>query len=457
MVLSGCANMIPPTGGPRDSLPPLLVNANPPDSSRNFSEKTITFTFDEFIQDVQQQNLQENLLISPTPVITPVVESKLKTVTVKLKDSLEPNTTYLFNFGNAIRDVNEGNVLNSFSYIFTTGAVIDSLELSGKVILAETGKTDSTLIVMLHRGGDDSALMKDKPRYIARLDGKGNFRFRYMPAGIYYIYALKDEGGTKSYFSETQLFAFADKPVEIKPQAEPVMLYAFAEKKEAPPPAAVLTINRLGGNRPDERRLKFFTNLSNNQQDLLGNFVFSFEQPLRFFNTTKIKLSTDTSFNSISGYSWQADSVNKKFTLRINWAENTLYNIVLDKEFAEDTLGKKLLKTDTLSFRTRRQSDYGSLKMRFSNLDLSKNPVLQFVQGDQVIKSFPLTAAEFIQPLFLPGDYELRILYDDNKNGKWDPGEFFRKHKQPEIVKPIDRRLNVKPNWENELEIMAPL
>jgi hypothetical protein len=449
----GCANMIPPTGGPRDSLPPLLIKANPPDSSRNFSAKTITFTFDEYID--QLQNLRENLLVSPIPNIDPIAEAKLKTVTVKLKDTLEPNTTYRIEFGSAIKDINEGNVLKDFSYIFTTGLSIDSLELTGNVVLAETGKTDTTLIVMLHKSSDDSAVKKDKPRYVAKLDGKGNFYFRYMPAGIFYIYALKDEGSTRKYFETTQLFAFADKPVEIKPGAERLTLYAYADKKTQPAPTASgLSLGRAAGNRPDERRLKFATNLSNNRQDLLEDFVFLFEQPLRSFDTAKIRLSTDSSYNAEGDYRWEADSVKKKFTLRINWKEGAQYNIILDRDFAEDTSGRKLLKTDTLSFTTRKRSEYGSVKISFANLDISKNPVLQIVQGDQVIKSFPLTAAEFVQPLFLPGDYELRLLNDTNKNGQWDPGEFFGKHKQPEVVKPIDKRLNVKPDWENEMAIV---
>ena len=84
---------------------------------------------------------------------------------------------------------------------------------------------------------------------------------------------------------------------------------------------------------------------------------------------------------------------------------------------------------------------------------MTKNPVLIFITGETVFKSIPLTSAEFSQSLFFPGEYELRILYDDNKNGIWDPGQFFIKHKQPELVKPIDRKIIVKPAWQNEFEI----
>ena len=101
------------------------------------------------------------------------------------------------------------------------------------------------------------------------------------------------------------------------------------------------------------------------------------------------------------------------------------YHLIMDKEFAEDSLGRKLLKTDTLHFTTKKLSDYGRLKMRLRNLDLTKNPVLQFVQNGNVIRSASLTSIDYQESLFLPGEYELRLLFDENRNGKWDPGEFF--------------------------------
>ncbi|HRE38193.1 MAG TPA: hypothetical protein PK092_07100, partial [Chitinophagaceae bacterium] len=116
--------------------------------------------------------------------------------------------------------------------------------------------------------------------------------------------------------------------------------------------------------------------------------------------------------------------------------------------------GKKLLKNDTLSFKTKKVSDYGSLKIKFRGLDLSKNPVLIFLMGGETIhKSFPLTSIDFSKTMFLPGEFEMRILYDNNKNGAWDPGQFFGKRIQPEIVVPIERKISVKPAWQNEFEI----
>lgn len=446
----GCANIIPPAGGPRDSLPPVLLKTSPADSTRRFTEKKIVFAFNEF---VEVQSAQENLIVSPLPKIFPTVEYKLNTVTVKLKDTLEANTTYLLQFGNAVKDFNEGNVLKNLSYTFSTGNYIDSLEFSGNVVLAESGKLDTTLTVMLHISSDDSAVVKDKPRYIAKLDSKGNFQFRNLPPKTFYLYALKDEGGTKRYFKDNQLFAFASAPVIPGKKAEPITLYAYSSKPAGQLPSINLSNRNSKGNTSADKRLRYSNNLSGGQQDLLTIFKLNFETPLASFDSSKLNLYIDSNFVPVKNYSWLLDSTKKQLSLRIDWKENSFYSLVLDKEFATDTSGRKLLKTDTLVFHSRKTAEYGSLKLRLKNLDLKKNPVLQIISGDQVYKSYPLSGAELSQNLFLPGDYELRILYDANKNGIWDPGEFFGKHKQPEIVKTLDRKISVKAAFENEFDI----
>ena len=235
LVLSGCANMIPPSGGPRDSIPPVLLNASPVDSTRNFSGSKIIFTFNEF---VELNNIQENLIVSPVPAIQPIVESHLRTITVRIKDTLQPNTTYSLNFGKAIRDINEGNELKNFTYVFSTGNYFDSLELTGKVIVAETGKPDSTLIVLLHRSLDDSAIVNERPRYFTKVDSNGNYHFKNLPPGTFRLYALKDEGGSKRYQSKKQLFGFADQPIQISRSNPAVTLYAYNEPEETKPAVA---------------------------------------------------------------------------------------------------------------------------------------------------------------------------------------------------------------------------
>ncbi len=447
----GCANIIPPQGGPRDSLPPVLEKVSPADSTLNFTGNKITFTFDEFIE---VQNISENLIFSPTPSVNPYVEYKLKTVSVKLKDSLEANTTYTINFGNAIKDFTEGNPYKNFTYTFSTGNFIDSLELKGNVLLAETGKIDTTLIVMLHTNSDDSAVIKERPRYFTKLDSKGNFHFKNLPRKTFYLYALKDDNNTKRYTSDKSLFAFADKPVVINEKTEPIILNAYTAKTaEALPANNPARVAKPSGTEAD-KRLKYQTNLIGGQQDLLSDFYFIFNDPLKFFDVEGLKLFTDSTYTPASTFRFLIDSSNTKISLLHQWKQNTQYHIILNKSFAEDSLGKKLLKDDTLNFTTKGATDYGSLKIKLRNLELSKNPVLQILQNSQLFKSFPMTSIDFSQEMFLPGEYELRILYDSNKNGIWDPGDFFNKHLQPELTKPIDRKISVKAAWQNEFEII---
>ena len=449
---TGCANIVPPVGGPRDSIPPLLVLARPTDSSKNFSGIKIVFEFNEF---VQLDNISENLLVSPTPIINPFVEAKLRTITVTIKDTLEPNTTYTYNFGNAIKDVNENNVLRNFMYTFSSGGTLDMLQLSGKVILAESGKSDSTLIAVLYKKGEDSAVYKERPRYITRLDKEGNFHFHHLPAETFYLYALKDEGGTKRYLSNTQLFAFADSAVVVSDTVKPITLFAYAEKEEAKRPAstAARAPGALGGNAAADKRLKLETNLENGEMDLLKQFEVYFRAaPLKEFDSSKI-IFADEKMKPISDYRILRDTGNKKLTLQYAWTENTLYTLIIDKDFASDTAGRKLSKNDTVFFRSRKASSYGLVRLRFPTLDISKNPILQFVQNEEVKISHVFTSRDYFAKLFIPGEYNLRILYDENKNGKWDAGQFFGARHQPEKVAPILRKLTIKANWDNEVDI----
>jgi hypothetical protein len=111
----GCANIIPPSGGPKDSLPPVLLSASPKDSTVNFKGNRIVLNFDEY---VDLEDVQNNLLFTPLFETVPQVDVKLKTITVRIRDTLEKNTTYTFNFGNAIKDINESNPFRQFTYTF---------------------------------------------------------------------------------------------------------------------------------------------------------------------------------------------------------------------------------------------------------------------------------------------------------------------------------------------------
>ncbi len=449
IVAGGCANIIPPTGGPRDSIPPVLINASPKDSTINFKSNKIVLTFNEYIQ--LDNNLNEDFIVSPTTENIPLAEAKLKTVTIKLKDSLKPNTTYSLDFGNSLKDVNEGNPLKHFTYVFSTGNIIDTGTIAGNITLAETGEADSTLIVALYNNLNDSAVKKTRPDYYTRLDSGGNFRFHYLPSSRFAIYVLENDYA-KRYDDSTKMFAFYNTYVQSGDSSEFVKLYAYQQEKpkENVPEIAASTNNKKGIT-PEDKRLKFSTNLESNQQDLLSNLEIVFNRRITRFDTGKIILS-DTNFSPVTGFTIFTDTSSKKISLQFPWTENEFYKLLIKKEAFADSAGITVAKDDTISFSTKSESQYGSIHLHFTNIIPEKNPVLQMIQSDKIVKSVALSSADWDAKLFEPGEYELRILYDNNKNGIWDPGDFAKK-KPPEIVKRIPRTLIIKSNWDNAVEI----
>ena len=449
MASSSCANIIPPSGGLRDSLPPRLVMALPKDSAVNVSTKNITLTFDEY---VTLENPLENLIISPVLKYNYQADYKLRNVTIKLKDTLEPNTTYSFNFGNSIKDVNEGNIAQGLNYVFSTGNKIDFNTYSGKILLAESGKTDSAnLIVVMYKNLSDTAVVKQNPRYYTRLNGKGEFIFRNLPEGEFAVYAI-EKGFSKKYDDSTKLFAFRNSPVKISTNTPRDTLYVFQEVKRVEKSSTIATPIKLAATNKDDKRLKYTMDLENGQQDLLTNLTLTFNKKLTSFDSSKFILY-DTGFHKLGDYSFSLDSTKTKVLVKYKWKESVPFRLIIAKDAIADSSGVTLIKADTLRFVTKKEADYGSIRIRFSNLDLSKNPVLQLVQSDKIIESVPLTQPEFLRKLYRPGAYDLRILYDTNKNGIWDTGKFSGTKRQPEVVYLIPKQIAIRANWDNEVSI----
>ena len=442
---TSCANIIPPSGGDRDSLPPVLVSAIPKDSAINVSPKLITLTFDEF---VSLQDVNSNLIVSPTLKDNPIVDNKLKNVTIKFKDSLEANTTYSLNFGNAIKDVNEGNVIKSFRFVFSTGNTIDNFSYRGKVVLAEKGTVDSTLIVLLHNNTSDTAIYKNRPRYFTRINGKGVFEFNNLSGGYYTAYVLPNDF-SKKYDDSTKLFAFRTEPLLINSKTITDTFYVFEAFKRKT--ATTSTPSATTASKTDTR-LKYTHNLDNGNQDLLSPLELKFGKPIKKIDSSKL-LFTDSGFNPVKPSRISLDSTRTILSLHFPWKEQTRFNLILLKDALEDTAGIGLVKADTLKFITKKETEYGSIRLRFNNINLQKNPILQFIQSDKIIESVPLTSNELIRKLFKSGSFEMRILYDTNKNGVWDTGVFGKVKRQPEIVQLISKPLSVRANWDNEVNI----
>lgn len=445
MYISGCANIIPPGGGPRDSLPPKLVIALPKDSATNVHTKNFMLSFDEY---VTLQGIQENLIVSPTVKNTPIIDYKLKNVTIKFKDSLEENTTYTLDFGKAIVDVNESNMATGFRYIFSTGSTIDNGSYSGRVVVAATGKVDSTLIVVLHNNVNDTSIYKNAPRYYTRVNGKGNFSFKNLAPGTYAAYVIPTNFSRK-YDDSTNYFGFLNNHVVVSEQTKSDTIYAFEEVKKIEKRIYASTNNK---DTKEDKRLKYQASFNNGEQDLLTSLDLTFAKKIILKDSAAIKL-VDTNFVSKEGYTLTLDSAATKLSIVYNWPAAEPFKLLVPKGSVTDSLGNTTAKSDTLSFYTKRETDYGLIKFKFPNIDTLRNPVLQITERNEVVNSYPLTSNQLVIKRYKPGSYDLRILFDANKNGVWDTGSFKLNKRQPEIVIEIPKPISVRNNWDNEITV----
>ena len=202
-----CANRgTGPQGGPRDTIPPMVVKESPMNGSLNFDAKRIEIHFDEYIQ---LDNVQKNVLISPPQQTPPEVKAIGKNVSVVFNEPLQDSTTYTIGFGAAICDYNEKTPLHDYVYSFSTGDVIDSLSVSGRVYDAANLNPISDVLVGIHTNHADSALGTIPFARIARANEEGYFTIHNMRSGIYRLYALNDISRDYLY-QPGEALAFAD-------------------------------------------------------------------------------------------------------------------------------------------------------------------------------------------------------------------------------------------------------
>lgn len=216
LLLFGCAQETAPTGGQKDTQPPIAVKSKPNNKQTNFLDNSISITFNEF---VVLKDAVNQILISPPIFPKPTFSIKGKSVVVNLKNSeLEPNTTYNIFFGDAIQDLHEGNIIPNFHYVFSTGETIDSLSFSGVVVHAFEDTQQEGVFVMLYLNDNDtipfdSLPYRVLPRYICRTQKNGFFNFSNLHHGEYKIFALKDENRNFLYDLPEEMIAFSDSTI----------------------------------------------------------------------------------------------------------------------------------------------------------------------------------------------------------------------------------------------------
>ena len=235
IILFGCAKRGNPTGGPKDSIPPVLVNASPKLNSTNFDSEEIRLTFDEW---VKLDKVQDQLIISP-PLEKSSYEIKplsgvTKKVFLKFLDSLAPETTYTINFGNSIQDNNENNPLTFFSYTFSTGETIDSLYIRGNTKDAFSQESDEFISLQLYRVDSlfkDSIIFNVKPTYISNTLDSTNYKFQNLKEGKYLLIALKDVDNNYFFDPFYDKIGFLDSLITL-PRDSVIDLKLFKEETE---------------------------------------------------------------------------------------------------------------------------------------------------------------------------------------------------------------------------------
>jgi len=234
LTVISCARQGSPTGGPKDETPPVFLKADPDTLATNvdLNLQEATINFDEYIL---LKEYSKNVVVSPSfqipPIVTPQALAK-KYISIKFQEPLLPNTTYSFNFGDAIQDFNENNKLSNFQYVFSTGSFIDSLKVTGRVNSSYDFKGPEKILVGLYKVDSaykDSIILQKKPYYIARANDKGEYQLNYLASGKYKLIAFEDMVENVMYDYGKERLAFHNEPIELNANQQ-INLNLFNQK-----------------------------------------------------------------------------------------------------------------------------------------------------------------------------------------------------------------------------------
>ncbi|WP_029906916.1 Ig-like domain-containing protein [Prevotella sp. 10(H)] len=336
VIVAACANMAAPTGGDYDLQPPKVVRATPGFNATNVTKGKIVIEFDE---NVTIERPSENVIITPPQKSFPVINTVNRKVNVELRDTLLPNTTYTIDFTNSIVDNNENNPIENFSYSFSTGDIVDSMAVSGKVLTADNLEPVKGIYVGLHSNLNDTAFTRTKFERISRTNDVGAFTIRGVAPGKYRLYALDDSNRDYMYDNPAEAIAFMETIIE--PASERAMrsdtTYTDPEKK------LIDTVTTIEYTRflPDNIILRSFK--SGFQRQFL-------QKHERIGNKLSIFFGAPTQLPDLEPLNFDGDK--DWYVLERTPKNDTLTYWIKDKEImATDTLSFQItyLKTDTLN------------------------------------------------------------------------------------------------------------
>jgi uncharacterized protein (DUF2141 family) len=499
LIIASCANRGSPSGGDKDVLPPEIIKSEPENYSTNFKGKEIRIYFNEYIKT---KNLSKQLVVSPPmntqPDITPLGSAK-KYITIKIFDTLQPNTTYAFNFGNSIVDNNEDNAFKYYRYVFSTGDYIDSLSVKGSIKDALNFEVDDFVSVGLFAIDstyNDSIVYKTQPNYITNtLDSTTNFKIENIKSGKYMLRALKDENGDNKFQQKTEKIAFYETPITLPADTSKTFelkLFAEAPNYRASKPYLVAGEKIVFGYEGDYKNTKiallskvtdsfkgryykdektdsllyYYTpklkvdsllfKISNNK--VIDTFTVRIKDKARdtlllkynpkgnigiekdFYVTANIpfesidesKISIRNKDSVLVDFKTAYDSLKNSYALKFNKTADNQYKIQVLPNAFKDLFENT---NDTLNYSVRTQTEYKYFNSRII-LENAKYPVIVQLTDYkyEVVAEQYITEQQPIDFKFLdPKDFYLRVIYDSNKNGKYDTGDYL-KGIQPERV-----------------------
>ena len=511
ILTSNCARKGRPNGGLKDSLAPVMVTANPPYKSINFNSKKIKLSFNEYIT---LKNLNQQLVISPPLKYVPIISpqgSPSKEITIKLTDTLKANTTYIFNFGNSIEDNNEGNILKSFNYVFSTGNQVDSLKTSGIIKDAYKNTFEEDIRVLLYKVDStysDSIIYKQKPNYIANtIDSL--YTITNIKKGKYVLIALKDFSNNYTFNPKEDKIGFYNRFVEFPKDSiisDPLSLFVeipdfkVISAKEVSKGKILFDFegdrknidlkllsdfpeNFISKSRFDNKKDSLFYWYSKINNDSLifkiqnGNYIDTLTVFLRKKVLDSLKINSNitqtldlkdtitlTSNNPVIKIDTSKVNFMDKDSIKVNYTsiieKNTnkvqfLFNKKHNNSYRLTLLPKALTDifethNDTLAyvFNTKEPEDYGSISLTI-NKKTSVPLILELLseQNKKVIRRVIVKGNEVVNLELLPSGRYLVRAIIDTNNNQQWDTGNYLKKIQPERIIYFPSIFNIRANW----------
>lgn len=518
--LNSCANIVPPTGGIKDERPPVLVYSYPRNGETQFKGHQVVLEFDE---DISLNNLNQELIISPNLNLKYKYEHYKKKLTLKFPKPLPADKTISLNFREGIKDFNEGNILKDLSLAFSTGADLDSINVTGEVLHAQTNLPAGDLLVGLFVPTDTFGLNKSKPDYFTKTNKEGKFRLQNLRADTFLLLAFNDANGNLTYDNKEERLAFMDGALHLTGDSSINLLLApyddqspkVVTKKAKYQVAEIELDEGLDSFKisyPEmpivEPKFRYITNESSIQVYRHTIKTDSIKAQLLAFDSTGNRLDTTFTIrfsNEIKDTlnDWDKTKLEVEPVRGIAFEPKTRIRFSASHPIAEVKQNKVWIMPDSTKkiFGKDLGIQYREGKAEFTNTDIKFDSLLYVVLDTQCIhlvtgkyskpekyayekvkpktvnenassisgtlpESWGTVVVELLNEGFNPvkttkaktsfkftevdpGKYKIRVVMDENGNGKWDKGNFNQK-KQTETIRIWKEEILIKQGWDVE-------